>query len=1192
MTAPTTIADRLDETIERQRRAADPNASVWVSANAGTGKTHVLTNRVLRLLLSGTAPERILCITYTKAAAAEMSRRIYDRLAAWVMAPQGDLAAVLQELKGAPASRAECDRARTLFTSAIETPGGLKVLTIHSFCERLLQRFPLESGVAPGFQVIEDKQSKALIREAIEQTLTRATEHPKSPLGQALSAAIAYASDLQFDDLLNEALQHRQWLADIQRLDREPGTHPSDAVSALLRTQFALNATDDAEAITDAMTSVLSKSEMDRAVDALSGGIASDQTSGALLQHAVRATNNHQKLQALRQFFFTTTNTPRKTLIRKKQSEQHPDVLTCLTKAQETFTALHQKWIALDIVKATTALCTIADAVMQTYAIAKRRQSALDFPDLIERSVSLLDSEASVEWVHFKLDEGLSHILVDESQDTAPDQWRLINALSREFFTGAGAHDDVRTVFAVGDEKQSIYSFQGAAPQEFKNQGRHFKSLALNAKQDWHHVPLTLSFRTTEPVLHAVDQVFSDPEKTPGVSSPGAQISHLAKRIGQEGRVELWPLEKGETKERSEPFLPLDEPQQDDASARLADRIADTVDHWINTREKLGSTGQPVKAGDILILVRKRHPIASPIVAALKARSIPVSGADRIDLLEQIAIQDVLSLADFLTLPEDDLALAEVLKSPIFGFDDTDLLRLAPQRGLKTLWKMLLDGAADDAKFHTAADTLKRWRRLADFAPPYEFFARLFDTDKVRDKLLARLGPDCGEALDEFIDLTLQFDEQEPPSLSGFLAWIRADGHEIKRDLEMARDEVRVMTVHGAKGLEAPIVILPDTCGTPSAGRSKPVMPLPDLAEGRDHAPPFVWSVKGAGDHATIQSAKARQSDRDLEESQRLLYVAMTRARDRLYIGGCLPSGKNEPPPQSWYRLVDSALSPQMEPAQDFAGRPVRRSDVPQTADLEAPPSDKKSVAPETDKPTWVTKPARAEPQVSIPLAPSRLAPYETDDEGEPLKVQPKADFIAAPSISTPKIADGVDKFLRGNLTHALLQHLPNFKEGERKQIASAFVEARGDGLAPRTRQSIVQETLNILNTPDFAPLFGPKSRAEVPIIAMLRPPDGTGTILKLNGAIDRLVDLGPEIFVVDYKTNRAPAATVEEVAEAYLYQLASYRVALRDLYPDKPVRAALLWTDGPSIMEIPSTILDRYEKRLWQLKPADLDVA
>lgn len=1191
MTNPTTVAKRLEETTERQRQASDPSASVWVSANAGTGKTHVLTNRVLRLLLSGTAPERILCITYTKAAAAEMSRRIYDRLADWVMTSQGDLERALHALKGTPASRTECDRARTLFTSAIETPGGLKVLTIHSFCERLLQRFPLESGVAPGFRVIEDKQSKALIREATEHVLTRATEAPESPLGRALSSAIAYASDLQFDDVLNDALQQRQWLAQVQTLTTDPSIGPGAAVAPLLREHFGLSERDHADAIRDAMTSILTNTELRRARDVLQGGIKKDQESGARLDRVLSATSHHRKLDALHDFFFTTTNTPRKTLIWKKQSEQHPDVLSFLTTAQETFTKLHQKSVALDIVAATAALHTIADAVMQAYATAKRRQSALDFPDLIERSVNLLDSDARIDWVHFKLDEGLSHILVDESQDTAPDQWRLINALAREFFSGQGVHDETRTVFAVGDEKQSIYSFQGAAPQEFKKQGAHFKTLATRAQQTWHHVPLTLSFRTTMPVLTAVDQVFANADKTPGVSTTETKITHLAKRLGQEGRVELWPPEKGAGKEKGDPFLPLDEPEQDDATARMAERIAETIAYWISHEESLGSTGQPIKAGDILILVRKRHPIASPIVSALKARCVPVSGADRIELLDQIAIKDVMSLADFLTLPEDDLALAEVLKSPIFGFDDDDLLKLAPNRGRKTLWKMLLDGADGCDKFGAAAETLKRWRRMADFVPPYEFFARLFTTDKVRDRLLARLGPDSGDALDEFVDLTLQFDEQEPPSLSGFLAWLRGNGHEVKRDLEMARDEVRVMTVHGAKGLEAPIVILPDTCGAPGAGRPTTVMPMPDMTDDETQAPPFVWAIKGAGDHSVIQSAKAAQAAKDVEESQRLLYVAMTRARDRLYISGSLAQ-KSKLSEQSWYHLIQSALGSQLQEDTDFAGRPVGRIDAPQTGDHEAPPADKKSVTPITEMPDWATTPAPVEPQVSIPLAPSRLAPYEIDDEGEPLKLQPKPDVVAAPSIATPQLTDDAHKFLRGNLTHALLQHLPTVPESAREKIATTFVDARGAPLASSTRRNIVDETLNILRAPKFAPLFGAESRAEVPIIATLRPRDGTGPVLKLNGAIDRLVDLGAEIFVVDYKTNRAPAATLEEVAEAYLYQLASYRVALRELYDDKPVRTALLWTDGPRIMEIPSTILDRYENKLWQLKPADLDGA
>ncbi len=1181
------LKEALAETTSLQRQASDPSASVWVSANAGTGKTHVLTNRVLRLLLSGTKPERILCVTYTKAAAAEMSERIFDRLAKWVMASEDDLRTALHDLKGAPAKQAECDYARTLFTSAIETPGGLKVQTIHAFCERLLQRFPLEAGIAPGFRILDETEAKSLIRDSIDRVLVRATADPSHRLGLALSNAIAYAADDRFDDILNQALDERQWLKDMHAIT----STDANGVSSMLHRHFSVQEDISVTQLTNDMAAVLSDKQLEATRDVLKTGTKSDVTAAHHLNRALYAKNSNLRAEALTAFFMTTENKLRSRIMTKGLGESHSDKLAMLTAASHAFFTLFETRLARTVIDASTSLYTIADAVMQNYTSAKKHQSALDFTDLISSTANLLTHKTGAEWVLYKLDEGIAHILVDESQDTSPDQWRLISALSTEFFTGLGASDETRTVFAVGDEKQSIYSFQGAAPKEFAKQGAKFKTLAHTSGQPWHQVPLTLSFRTTEPVLKAVDEVFSDATRTPGLSSTESDVEHLIKRVGQAGVFEVWPTESTEKVEDTDPWSPLGEPLRGDPVANVADRVAGTIEHWIKSGETLDSTGQPIKPGDILILVRKRQPFTPAMVAALKARNIPVSGADRIDLLNQIAIQDLLSLADFLTLPEDDLALAEVLKSPIFGFDDNDLLALAPTRKLKTLWKMLLDNAPNNPRFTEAAETLKRWRKQADFAPPYEFFARLFDRDNVRDKLLARLGPDASDTLDEFIDLALSFDEQEPPSLSGFLSWIRADSHEVKRDLEMGRNEVRVMTVHGAKGLEVPIVFLPDTCAKPASQKATPVVSVPTMDRPQNSAAPFVWAIKGATRLAAIKSVKSAHDVAELEESNRLLYVAMTRARDRLYIAG-FEGQRDKIAKNSWYALIQAALGERLLPSDDHAGRPVSRITCPQTAKIEEPKVTLRSGGDSVPLPTWAITPAPSEPQLAIPLAPSRLAPYEIDEEGEPLAKQPEPTTTLTPAPYGPISLEEGNRFLRGNLTHALLQHLPQFAPAQRLKIAKDFVAVRGAALAPSTRANIVAETVAILEDPNFTPLFGENSRAEVPIVAHLKRPSGKGPDLRLNGAIDRLADLGDSIFVVDFKTNRAPPATQEDVADAYLFQLASYRLALGQIYGTRPIRAALLWTDGPTIMEIPAAKLDVYQDRLWQLQSPHLDEA
>ncbi len=1168
------IRDVLMRTERAQAHAADPASSAWVAANAGTGKTHVLVTRVLRLLLAGTRPEKILCLTFTKAAAAEMSKRVFARLAEWVTLADDDLARVLEKVIGREASSEEKARARTLFAAAVETPGGFKVQTIHAFCERLLQRFPLEAGVTPGFNILEENLARSLRREAIDEVLAEATRNTASPLGKALRTAIAYATGDRFDDIVSEALDARDWLALEKGDETRRGYCEALAVPS--------SATSDS--LARDLTEVMTEASLIALRNITAAGSAAEVAMSRDLAQAASAGASAQRVDALRRVFLKVDGTPRARLLTNGTAAEHPGEEARLRSAQSRFFDLYQQRIGLRVVEATIALLTIARAAQAAYTAGKARRAALDYDDLIERTKELLDSGGAAEWVLYKLDSGLEHILVDESQDTSPAQWQIVEALAREFFSGSGTHEGVRTLFAVGDEKQSIYSFQGAAPEKFGAKGGEFKALAESSGLGWSDITLDMSWRSTEPVLSAVDRLFA------GATVPGVTgVRHTVKRLGQAGVVELWPVE------HHEPAAPADiwSADEEDAAAappavRLAERIADTIKGWLARKETLLSEGRPITPGDILILVRKRQPFAAPMVAALKARDIAVAGADRITLLEQIAVQDLMALGDFLTLPEDDLALAAVLKSPIFGLDDDDLLVLAPGRK-GTLWKALLDGAELKPRYAEAAETLKRWRRAADYAPPFEFFASLLDGGGVRAKLLSRLGPDAADAIDEFLNLALTHDDGAPPSLTGFLHWLREGSREIKRDMEHGREEVRVMTVHGAKGLEAPIVFLPDTCGAASAGRPRAgTMALAGPSPFPGVEAPLVWTIKDAGQLPAIQAAKAALSESEREEHNRLLYVAMTRARDRLYVAGF--AGKNGPMRGSWYELIEQGLLSALEDALGDDGRPVLRRACSQSAKTEPPSRAVGARQAAAPLPDWAKRPAPREAQLSIPLAPSRLAPYEQDDAGEPRPKEPKRDPLAEPAPRAPSGPGGDAKFLRGTITHALLEHLPRLAPERRPAVAKALVEAKGCVLTPGQRASIVEETLAVLSNPTFAPIFAAESRAEVPIAALLPRPIGSGPPLKLTGQIDRLAELDGEVMIVDFKTNRVAPRRAADVAEVYLLQLAAYRLAVSEIYPGKRVRAALLWTDGPKIMEIPADVLDAHAARLWDLDIGRLD--
>jgi ATP-dependent helicase/nuclease subunit A len=1187
ITGHKTIKAQLEETSRLQAAAADPAASVWVSANAGTGKTHVLTMRVLRLLLAGTPPERILCLTYTKAAAAEMSKRVFDSLSKWVMLPDAALEKTLLEFLGREPDVAEIALARTLFTRATETPGGLSVQTIHAFAERLLQRFPLEAGVTPGFAILDEETSRKLMREATDGVIGAAAHKRSSVLGRALEAAIAYAADDRFDEMLAEALGHRDWLETAVRMPAALAGGPEglDAVEGLFRRHFGVRPGITRGAIEAEGATLLSPRELMHLRDVLRGGSSTDIKMADKVAGALSAAGDRARMESLCDLFLKSDGTPRDKFLTNALKTKNPEIDPILSRAQGRFLTLWAEQQGAAVVEATMALLRLAEAVQQRYTEAKVRRAALDFDDLIARTKSLLVDRSSAEWVLFKLDNGLDHILVDESQDTSPSQWRVVEAIATEFFAGSGTRDDlVRTLFAVGDEKQSIYSFQGAAPEMFKEMGSRFATLGKSAGATWRTVPLTLSFRTVAPILEAVDRVFADPVRTPGVTP----APHAVKRAGHGGVVEIWPTERFEEVTPADAWSPLEEQSAEPPVVRLANRIADTIKRWIASGEILESTGRRVEAGDILILVRKRAPFAAPMVQALKARGIPVAGADRMRLTEQIAVQDMLSLGDFLTLPEDDLALAEVLKSPIFGLDDADLTDLAFGRK-GTLWKALLDKSQENPRYVEAATTLKRWRKAADFRPPFEFFADILDRDGVRRKLIARIGVDAADPLDEFLNLALTYDDGAPPSLAGFLAFMRDGTRDIKRDMEHGRNEVRVMTVHGAKGLEAPIVFLPDTCSAGSAASQagKPVK-VDEIVRPIGVPAPFVWPVKGTSNLEQLRSARETLKQREREERNRLLYVAMTRARDRLYVAGF--EGKKGPEPGCWYELIRDGLEGALERTSDAEGRNVLRLAVPQTAPPEAPKVTHAAQQGAAALPAWSAVTVPKEPQLTIPLAPSRLAPYDTDDEGEPLPASPPRDRQAEPASISPAQFGDQSRFLRGTLTHALLQHLPAIDRKAWPKAARTFLAERGRGLPARTLTSIASEALAVLADATFAPVFGAGSQAEVPLVAVIPRPGGDGPPLKIAGQIDRLAVLEDAVLIVDYKTNRAAPRTLEAVAPAYLYQLAAYRLAMREIVPGKPVRAALLWTHGPYLMEIPEESLDAYAQDLWRLDTTRLD--
>lgn len=1146
----------LTRGIGAQVTASNPAGSVWVSANAGTGKTRVLIDRISRLLLAGTPAHKILCLTFTKAAAAEMANRLNERLGNWAAADETGLGSSLQSLFGRPATSEEKAKARLLFAETIESPEGLKIRTIHSFCESLLGRFPLESYLPPHFTVIDERRAAELREEARDRVLGAAARQDDHAINDALDHLAGLVNEDGFASVMAELDAGRHKL---HALISEHGS--KEVLLSAGRKRLGLSESDNRQSIIAAACgdASLDAGALTNAADVLTGGTKTDQERAIKLKRWLKSEPRERQtsfLDGYTQIFLTQKNEPRALsgLITKKLTEAHPEARQVLMAEQLRVLEVAHKLKAVAVVENTRALLVVGVALLHAYEKLKARRALVDYDDLIEKAHDLLGTPGTVSWVHFKLDGGIDHILVDEAQDTSPVQWAVIEGLAGDFFAGMGRELDApRTLFAVGDEKQSIYSFQGADPAQFGITGNRIAKQARAAEQPWNRVEMALSWRSTPAVLQAVDAVFSRTAALDGLSWDGHPVRHQWSRFGEAGLVELWPTMKPQPSTEEDPWdAPLDQISEESPEVRLAMKIASTIADWLDTGEELESLGRPMEPGDIMILVRTRGVFAEEVVRALKDRDVPVAGRDRMVLTDQLAVMDLIAAGRFALLPGDDLNTATVLKGPLVEMNEDALFELAHKRGGQ-LWAELVHRREDSDIFDKAFETLSLLLARADLMPPYEFFNAILNGGG-RESLLAHMGPEAADPINEFMALTLDFERDHVPSLEGFLHWVEHGETEVKRDLEQSGGEVRVMTTHGAKGLQARVVFLADTCSLPARQLADKVR-WGDLNGGPERS--FVlWPAFKDNEETVTGGIAETMRVATEQEYRRLLYVAMTRAEDRLYIGGW--QGERELDDGCWYRLVEEGLKTLS------ATETVETSDGETLLTLssaqEVPPKQAEMTLPlaggEIALPEWARLPPVPEPTPSQPLSPSRPG-----DE---------------PAVRSPLADDDSHRFQRGKLVHSLLQTLPDLVTELRPDAARRFLEMPGHGLARDVIEMILRETLAVLEDPTFAPLFGDGSRAEVPIVGTLKS-DVSAESVVVSGQVDRLLVNDQMVMVVDYKTNRPPPEGEEDVADVYLRQMATYRALLRKIYPDRPVLCALLWTDVPRLMMLSDTLLAPY---------------
>jgi ATP-dependent helicase/nuclease subunit A len=1128
MSAPREIQPAIRE---RQILASSPDHSAWVAANAGSGKTHVLAQRVIRLLLSGVKPEHILCITFTKAAAANMANKVFGDLRAWTLLDDAALDDAIRETGFKTIDAKHRQRARQLFAGALETPGGLKVHTIHAFCTQLLHLFPFEANVAARFEVLDEAAENQMLERLSLDVMLAAAAEPETPLGRALSQAVLAAADMTFRDMVREVIRKRDRLT--KWIDAAGG---SPQAMAQLSQALGVKPADTVEQVDAAIfdDSLIKNSEWAAVGATLMQGSVTDKKQAERF-HKLATLSGTELIDTYLDIFCTSKHEDVRARI-ATSAIQKTDPALCqrLQEERDRVWALVKHKRAIEVRDRSVALFTIAHAVILRVRAEKDRRGLLDYEDLIDKTLDLLRDDRAA-WVHYKLDRGVHHVLIDEAQDTSPKQWEIVKALVAEFFAGAGAHERPRTIFAVGDEKQSIFSFQGAAPREFDVMRRHFKAAHEKASLKFVATEFKHSFRSGEIVLGAVDKVFSSPAAHAGLTADPVAPVHKALPDAAPGVVEIWKLTESDKRQNPEPWdAPFDVQSSTSGVVKLARRIASVVGHW----QRQGRA-----ARDVLILVRQRGALFEAIIRELKRARIPVAGADRLVLTEHIAVMDLMVLADALLLPEDDLALATVLRSPLFGFDEEALFRLA--------WKR--EGslrAALQQQHPVIAAQLDRLATMARQETPFAFYAHLLGAGQGRKRFFARLGPEAADALDEFLNLSLDYERTETPSLQGFVHWLRSAAPEVKRDMEMARDEVRVMTVHGAKGLEAPIIILADTTTKPQGTHPLRLLKLPQAGTAPGAPDQLVWAGAKANDVGPMEAARESALADEGDEHRRLLYVAMTRAIERLIV--CGVDGGRKLPEGCWYELVTGALQAHCvtERSDDGAEDVLRHRKAPDENAVRASPEHRAST--DMEHPKWLERDASAEPVPVPAITPSTV--IDADQMAE----------LFRPGTARAKA------LRRGTVVHRLMQSLPDVPPDRRSVAAGRYLSRQADFTASE-RAEMEKQVLATLTSPRFASLFAPGSRPEVPVVGRVGGSE-------VHGVVDRLV-VGPqEILIADYKTNRpAPASVAEAVQRhpGYVRQLALYRAVLSRLYPGRAVRAAIMWTDTSDLMEIPAPALD-----------------
>jgi ATP-dependent helicase/nuclease subunit A len=1139
-----------DVTKHRQSLASDPKNTVWVSANAGSGKTHVLSQRVIRLLLEGTPPSKILCLTYTKTAASEMINRVFERLSAWIALDDRELTSTLFEIEKRQPDAAQLRNARTLFARALETPGGLQIQTIHAFCTTILKRFPLEANIIGHFELLDDTTNELLKSQAKQQLSIKVSHGGDEALSRAFEKALDAAGEKGLDILLNAGLSgpSRSTIFEFVQLQRE-GSISSDVIDKVL----GLGEGDTTDTILNDFWPLthMPIALMQQLIES-----ARPHTSVKIPQFAndlcaiLSEEDPQKRFDLLKKRFLDKNGESRSPRDYKKL---HPDFEAIFQNSAQEVLAVQDAIKRCAMAQLSQAAYVLLNELMTIHVSLKRMGGFLDYDDLIDATNRLLQKDEASAWVHYKLDQGIDHVLVDEAQDTSTRQWSILETLTSDFFNGDTASNKKRTLFVVGDEKQSIYSFQGAQPDVFIQTGRDKARQLKNNSRSFEQVTFSLSFRSTPEVLQAVDYVFKDLFVS----------DHVSIRNHQHGHVEVWESIKAEKGDDEDNWTkPVDKIKA--APLVLARDVAMTIEQLLNSH-KNPATGKIVRPGDILVLVRKRDQFMNALSKELKQRNIPVAGADRLVLTSHIAILDLMACARVVLQPHDDLSLAALLKSPIFGLSEEALIDLASARdGKISLMQRLKERAETNPHFLEIINQCQQWRDEVDTIAVYEFFARILSRDGKRAKFIAQLGEEACDVIDEFLSFALVAERSGLLGLEAFIESLTRAAPEIKRESSAQRNEVRIMTVHGAKGLESPYVFLIDPGNSPVTSQHKaPLMEI-ETVSGNKPITGFVWAPKKEYHNSSVFEHVEQVKQKQLEEYNRLLYVGMTRAEDVLIVCGYKSSK-----PISYHTWIDKVRQGlegkegTSEREHPITKKPVLYFELGKTQFDDESINQNAEILTHT-LPNWLTQ--KLPPVITPPY------PLIPSDTGKGLMVEDAEE--SSPVFEVKKNLPN-HALERGSVIHKLLEVLPSFSEADRLSAATRYLDRT---LPNQNHEELLNNVWGIINNKSLNALFSSQSRAEVSVSGQLVI---SGVSRSINGIIDRLVVTDSHVLIVDYKTSTTPPLNKSDIPNQHIKQLALYRALLKPLYGDKPIEAALIYTQGPSFFPVESDLLDNVLHKL-----------